>query len=235
MIFKIVLLSLISVSSFASLHPKVDPFDAVKLALEMPKKNRYATLQQTVKSPNQLDAIAMDDTLPMQTRWRSITAMSELFNDKSMPFLEKYLKNSEWFMRNAAIISASRLDHEQALKWARQLLDDKSLIVRTSAVQAITHLNGIEAKADLWAKLNSNENFHRGHSLWVRRYIVEALAKFADRSDEQKFIKVLLDSDERLHAPAIQALTRITGENLARGKNLEQKRTAWIKYYKKTL
>ena len=201
-------------------------------ALRMPRKNRLMTLKGKNGILRQLLEVALDGKEPLKMRWRAITTLGELSPNQAVPYLEKMLQSKEWFLRNAAMIAVSHADRPTVMKWAEKLLNDKSLIVRTSAVQAIKKIKGIELQDVLWEKINSKENFHRGKSLWIRKHMADALSSFANKGEEQKFLRLLLDHDKRLHPFALQALRRITGEKIAVNKPLEESRAAWLRYYK---
>jgi HEAT repeat protein len=158
--------------------------------------------------------------------------MGEMSPKASLPYLEELMGKKEWFLRNAAMIAISHAERPLVIKWSRILLEDPSLIVRTSAVQAIKKVKGVELQDLLWDKINSKENFHKGKSLWIRKYMADALSSFTESGEEDKFMKLLLDSDKRLHPFAIRGLTKNSGKMLAKEKNLDQKRLAWIQYYK---
>lgn len=201
-------------------------------ALRLPRKNRLMILKGKDRVLSKLQEIALDDKQALKVRWRAITTMGELSPNDSAAYLEKLLQSKEWFLRNAAMIAISHADRPTVMKWAEKMLNDKSLMVRTAAVQAIKKIQGVELQDALWEKINSKENFHRGKSLWIRKYMADTLASFANKGEESKFLKLLLDHDKRLHPYALQALRRITGEKISPNQTLEERKTAWIKYYK---
>ncbi|MCB0350652.1 MAG: hypothetical protein KDD38_05675, partial [Bdellovibrionales bacterium] len=141
------------------------------------------------------------------------TSYGRVYKNKSQSFLEQSMRSSEWFMRNAALVVAPYADRTWAIKWARFMLHDKALVVRTAAVQALRHLNATESQGLLWEKLYSSENYRGGESLWVRRHILEALEQFARPGQEAGFISVLNDKDKSLHPIALRTLNKITKEN----------------------
>lgn len=210
------------------------PSDYMKIveSLQLPRKNRLISLSKNPKAIEQLHTLAVDEKLPLRVRWRAITTMGEMSPKASLPYLELLLQKKEWFLRNAAMIGISHAERPVVIKWAKHLLEDPSLIVRTSAVQAIKKVKGIELQDLLWDKINSKENFHKGKSLWIRKYMADTLASFTESGEEDKFMKLLLDNDKRLHPFAIRGLSKNSGKILAKEKNLEQKRLAWIQYYK---
>ncbi|MCB0356310.1 MAG: HEAT repeat domain-containing protein [Bdellovibrionales bacterium] len=204
-------------------------------ALRLPRKNRLMTLKGKKQIFAKLHEIAVDEKQVLKLRWRAITTMGELSPLNAKPYLEKLFTSKHWFLRNAAMIAISHADRPTVMDWADKMLSDPSLMVRTSAVQAIKKIRGIELQDRLWEKINDKQNFHRGNSLWIRKHIADTLASFAIKGEEKKFVKLLLDRDQRLHPYALSALRKITGEKLATNKTLSERRAVWLKYFKDKL
>ena len=101
---------------------------------------------------------------------------------------------------------------EQAKGWARKLLSDPSLVVRTSAVKVIRESNDRASESHLWQELYHKINYRGAQSLWIRRHIVETLSDFSTQGSEGQFVSLLDDPDRSLHAPAMKALEKLTGQ-----------------------
>ena len=56
------------------------------------------------------------------------------------------------------------------------------------------------------------------------------LARFAQPGQEKKFVKMLNDSDKRLHVYAIKALEKITGESMNENQStsVAEQRRRWL-------
>ena len=186
-------------------------------ALGLPLENRISALRSEGASGyKNLISLMNDETAPMEARWRAVTAMGRIGGKLSMPELKQALHSKVWFLRNAALVSSVQIDREQALSWAKELMSDKALVVRSAAVDVMTDLKDLKSKNILWQKLNAKENFRGKQSLWIRRKIVESLSQIEERGSEQKFVALLSDKDESLYPPAIRALERITSQKLGR-------------------
>ncbi len=235
-IIAIVFLLLSSLVASAALPPtnysKSYKYSNILESLKLPRKNRLQNLKSKIGALDKLHFIANDNKQPLRVRWRAITTMGEMAPIKAQKHLEKLLVRKEWFLRNAAMIGISHSARPVVMEWAERLLNDRSLMVRTSAVQAIKKVKGVELQDVLWEKINSKENFHRGKSLWIRKHMADTLASFAYKGDETKFLRLLLDRDKRLHPFALRGLRKSTGLKIQSNRNLEQRRLAWIKYYK---
>lgn len=178
-----------------------------------------------------LVSIMFNRTETMQLRWKATTAAGRIGGEKSRPVLERALKSDEWFMRNAALVAMMPLDRATGLAWARRLMNDKALVVRSAAVDALA--NDSASAPLLWEKLYSKENFKGRQSLFIRRRIVEALAENEKAGREAKFVALLSDKDESLHAPAIEALERITQKRLgAANEPIKFRKAKWEKWLK---
>lgn len=180
-----------------------------------------------------LQELAFDPQEPLQTRWRATTALGQAWPKLAEPTLEKALQSDEWFMRNAALIALTHGSRKKVLEWSEKLLDDKALVVRTAAVQAIDRVSGKELSEKLWSRLNAKENFRNQQSLWIRKHIVRALSKFGRPSDTSRFISALRDGDKDLHPYAIKGLERSTGQVLGSKKTTTYwKKEKWLAWWK---
>ena len=185
----------------------------VEGALRLPLTNRLPILEkQGPQGREALRKMAFDKKETLENRWRAITAYGRIYKGDYQDVLEKALNSSEWFMRNAALIVAPYAHREWAVKWARLMMHDPALVVRTAAVQTLRQLNASESRDLLWVKFYSSENYRSGESLWIRRHILEALVQFAGPGQEGKFVAVLNDRDASLHPFAIQGLEKVTHE-----------------------
>lgn len=203
------------------------------MALRLPLQNRLQALKSRGEVARQsLERLAMDQKQDLQTRWRSITALGRLYPIESKSTLEEAVRSDHWYLRNAGILALSHGPRDMAIQWAKKLLDDPALVVRTAAVQTLEAVRGVEAENLLWQKLNANENFHNGKSLWVRKHIARLLSHFAKPGQEGKFIAILKDQDERLHPYAVQALKKMTGQKLTdNAKSFQEQRQAWLNWW----
>lgn len=203
------------------------------MALHLPFKNRQAALKkQGVNALGALNELAFNKRQPLQMRWQALLALGRLAPKQAHKALVRAVKSKAWYMRNAGILAMSYGDRDQAIQWAKRLLSDKALVVRTGAVQTLDKVGAIEAEDLLWKKLNAPENFRHGKSLWIRKYIARTLSRFAHKGQEGRFIKILADQDVRLHPYAVLALRRITGRALVpHAKSFKEQRQAWLQWW----
>ncbi len=201
-------------------------------ALSRPLEERLAELRSQDSAYKNLQAIAFKKSNGMDLRWKALTALGRVGGAKSRTDLEKAMKSQEWFMRNAGLVAFSQLDRAGSVAWARKLLNDKALVVRSAAVDVIVNSKDVASAPLLWQKLYAKENYKRSQSLFIRRRIVEALAEIEGKGRESKFIAVLQDKDESLHEPAIEALERITAKTMGTpGESIPSRRAQWQSWY----
>ncbi|CAN5620674.1 hypothetical protein BH10BDE1_BH10BDE1_09230 [soil metagenome] len=205
------------------------PMQQTLAVLDLPFANRIAALKaQGPAGYKNLRAIMFDPKSKIDSRWRSTTAVGRLGGPLSLPELERATKADVWELRSAALIAVSRFDRQSASKWSRSLLKDKALLVRLTAVETLESIQDRGAVSQLWAELQSRQNFKRNQSLFIRRRIVEALAKLEGTGSEDRFVALLEDGDPKLHQPAITALERLTGHSLGKPTDpLTRRRALW--------
>lgn len=232
--------SILPVTLFASIdknigvvRPKPILMRATQEALDLPMANRIQVISAQGRAGYQnLVTLMFDTKSSMETRWRAVTTTARIGGLQAKPELERALQQNEWFMRNAALIAMAKVNREIALTWAHQLLSDKALVVRASAVEIMGDL-GDKASAELlWQKLNAPENFHRKQILFIRRRIVETLASFDQPGTESKFVELLSDADASLHSIAIVALERITKVHFNELGALQIQRERWLAWWR---
>ena len=193
----------------------------------------FTTLKGFASIPNNRDlaSIAFNDSLTVKTRWRALMALAVTEEEKSLVHLERAVRSKDWFMRNAGIIAMNQIDPEKALTWARRMIHDPALVVRTTVVLVFQKRGQISDIDLLWRELDNEINFKRGESLWIRRHIVTALATLSSPSDVPKFLKLLDDSDQRVRKASVMALESLTGNEPSYQRNsLTQKVAHWKSY-----
>ena len=140
-------------------------------------------------------------------------AVVRLYPEKSKPHIINALKNKTWLMRNAGLIAMEIINPQSAVFFAQLLLNDASLIVRTSAVEVIRRNKAVQYKDLLWRELYKKENFRHGKSLWIRQSIAKTLLEFSNREDLPLFARLKKDSDPALQKLADSALSGLKDAN----------------------
>ena len=215
LIFRLLILTLISAISLvssAALPPKHQSLERILAEKGEAKFSEIKTLGPNVY--RDLQRLTFSSEQPLGLRWEAFMAMVRLGDRESIPEINKALNSGEWFLKDAALKVLPAVDKDLAYKAALIKLNDSALVVRTSAVDVLGQVKNPKCAEKLWSQLYSKENYMKHQSLWIRRHIVEALADLAPKGSEDKFVKVLDDSDSTLFAPAIKGLERLTGKKL---------------------
>lgn len=199
-------------------------------ALQMPSSNRNKALKsQGARSLSALQAISQDNRQSLTMRWRATTSLGRIYPKESLMFLTRLTDHSEWFMRNASLLALQVASPATAISAAEKLLTDKSLIVRTAAVQVLVDLKATQSKPKLWEALNSKQNFRGEESLWVRQHIMKALAQNSQQQDLSRFTKALNDRDLKVQLWAMHGLERLTkNQELHQGLTFQERKNKWL-------
>jgi HEAT repeat protein len=230
---KTLLLVLLSTSVMAAI-PKQALMDsqAVEDILSMPEKNRYLVAEKKVDELYpRLVQLAANTKKNLGVRWKSLTLAAHLKRQESVKEIRPYLNSNEWYMRNAALVALEQVSAAEAQKAAIDLLDDKALVVRSAAVEALGTDLTAPLRDRLWEELRASYNFRKKESLWVRAQIAEKLSLSPEKAEVEKFVGMLKEQDARLHAPGVAALEKLTGEIKGSAKaSIEERRGLWLKW-----
>lgn len=154
----------------------------------------FAAVDKSMQS-TELKKIVFDNQATITERWKALMKLSVSKGRASLPDLEQALNSKDWFLRDGALRATCAIDESLGKKWARYLLSDPALVVRTTAVDMIRRLNDLDAKENLWSELNQKRNFRFGNSLWVRKHIVAVLLQFDPEMKDERFATLLDDKD----------------------------------------
>lgn len=160
---------------------------------------------------------AADSKLAMNRRWAALinaAKAADFEKPEQLIQIRKFAESKDWYMRNATLVALNKIDRTAAMSEAKKLLYDKSLVVRSAAVEIIsTNLND-ENKTILSVEMSKAYNFHKTSSLWIRKQIVEKLSVDASLADRDFFVRTLFDSDQEIARMSAKTLSRITGEQI---------------------
>ncbi|OQW50756.1 MAG: hypothetical protein A4S09_11415 [Proteobacteria bacterium SG_bin7] len=202
-------------------------------ALKLPGDSRMEFLAKLgPKAYKELMTVAFDSNYGMKVQWRALTAMAMLGKANAIPEVERALQHKDWYLRNAGLVVMNEVKPSKAREWAKKLIADPSLIVRTEAVGVLRKNRDLSARKLLWERLYDKQNFRGTQSLWVRRHIVETLGEMKTKGDEMKFLKVLDDKDKSLHPAALSALEALTQKHFGEPHDsVNQKAKLWRKFF----
>ena len=181
------------------------------------------------KDFNTLIKDANNNAMPMTQRWQALVKAGEVANPDQVVKIQEFVKSSDWFMRNASIVSLETININYALDQAKMLIHDKALVVRSAAVNILSKKNSLDIKRLLAAELDKKYNFSGKQSLWIRPQIMKQMAYTASTQDRQFLARYLFDSDKKVAALSAEGLEKISSIEFSGPKRVEQ----WQNFVKK--
>ena len=209
--------------------------DAALDLLRLPSENRRMVLQQTIANDvfKQLTTVAFDEKQSMRLRWKALVSLAESDPKKALPHLLRASENSEWYMRNAALVALSDTQPLKAEAVAKKLLKDKALVVRSAAVEVLKKFPSEQNRDLLWSELDEDYNFKKQASLWIRPQILKLLSEKPMDRELKIFVRMLRDRDTQVGVAAIHGLQKLTGTSLGTaGMPAEKQISLWQNYVK---
>lgn len=228
------ILKLFLFCSVLSVHATVLKADLdeaeVLRTLELPVKDRVNRLKQSSYARELLAKIAQNDNHSLNQRWRAITSMGYMGAKSFRWEIDAALRSRHWFIRDAGLVAVLRDERDRALRWSLRLLSDPAMIVRTQAAENLILLNAFETKEAVWKSFNDSMNGGgTSRKLWIRKVLAKAIAKWAERNDEKRLLKMLLDSDEEVEQWAVYGLEKVKGLKLTNPDDpIELKKKKWL-------
>lgn len=184
--------------------------------------------QELISDPERLKTIASDaipaEELPLealtykdlyrdisiQQKWNILADLATKSPEFAKGIYLSCIESTDWLLRVGGLKFLATLDAQSAIERAQKLIEtDKALLVRSAAVDVLVELGSVvRAKDTLWAAMKDKKNFHKGHSLWIRQNIANALQAFTDKSDNSQWADLLEDKDVLVQVAAINALEK---------------------------
>jgi HEAT repeat protein len=185
-----------------------------------------------IQSVADLRKISFSKEGSLDARWKALQSLVQIQGIQAEKDLSRALSSPDWFMRNGALVAYQKIDQKKGHVAGLKLLNDKALVVRSAAVQALDPLMNEKDRARLWDELNQDYNFRRQQSLWVRGDILSLLAQAPQEKEAKMFALGLRDPDERLHGPAMTALEKIYGKKVDTQLDSKAQRHQWLAFIK---
>lgn len=225
-----------SLCLFLSLPGKAEKRQVSALdILNLPAENRkLAALESDESFFEELRGLSRNPHQSMQVRWRSLMLMSEMNPKASIQDLLKATASSEWFMRNAGLIALEQVQKPRAIEVAQELIRDKALVVRSAAVEVLSHSLSPAIRELFWQELYKQYNFRAEKSLWVRTQILQALAQNPQENEGKIFERLLNEKSHDIQNMSMMALEKLYGIKLGQAETpLGQKISLWQKHLRK--
>ncbi len=177
--------------------------------------------------------LAFDDKTSMKVRWKALMAAAQIRKEKSTGDLIKASKDSQWFMRTAAMAALEEYNPDASELIAKNLLKDKALVVRSAAADILSRNFSTSSRSLFWEELHQKYNFKNKQSLWIRPQIFSALAQKPLDQETNLFSKMLKEPELKMQLIAVRGLEKLTGMKLGESSTSPtQVVRLWQSYYK---
>lgn len=171
--------------------------------LNMPLENARVILNDSHQLKEEaLLKLIHSNEYTMENRWKALAFYIDKYPKNAAEQIKKLAKSNEWFMRNASLVMANKVDKKLSYELSTQLLKDKALVVRSAAVENIITFNDMQMRDLLWEELHQKYNFKNNQSLWIRKQIVDFLIQNPLKHEVTLFKKLKNDSDKEIAAMA---------------------------------
>jgi HEAT repeat protein len=181
-----------------------------------------------------LKKIYSDESVSFKNRWISLMYFARIAGKKEgFKSLVAALGDRQWFIRSAAAKALGYMNSKRSVPYLIKVMkNDRSLVVRTSAVDALSQLKATRAFRPMIKCLYDPKNFYKGKVLWIRGHIVDAITRIDKTRATRYLLSMLDDQDKVVVKKVVAALERITGRS-HKGITIAQKIDKW-KFYKRT-
>lgn len=158
-----------------------------------------------------LGAVLRDPNKPFDQRWIAARALGKIGGPEALGHLKYTLENDKFSMARVAAISAlNDLGDRSVRESVEKALEDDAMIVRSHAADALTRLGDHRSLPSLWKALDREDNYYKGHSLWVRKHIVATIGNLQSKKAVPRLVELLDDEDLRVGLEAINGLEKVT-------------------------
>lgn len=191
----------------------------------------FARLHDEGAVPTLLKIAKDKDTSP-QRRWVSVRALGLNPAPEASAALVEFLASENAPTRIAALAAlGERKDRAFSGRVAARL-EDKALLVRQAAADALGLLGDTATLPDLSRALQDPTGTYRGTSMWVRRHYVEAMGAIGTDAAIIHLAGALADADADVVTAAMNGLEKVAGFSYAQGRTRAEAIEAWSRWSK---
>jgi hypothetical protein len=159
---------------------------------------------------------------PEKSRWWATFLLAKLTGTKSEAFIAKFYKHPAYFMRLAALKALHFLKNVKYKGLYALALKDKSMIVRTQALQNIRDLKLVTMAPSVWNMLYDKSNYNGDEGKLKRGSLIRMAIKTLGDLNFKKSKKAMLSmiSSKKfvdVHVELDYALGKLTGKSSPKG------------------
>ena len=154
--------------------------------------------------------VAKNPALSMATRWKALLQASDVAEGEQLNKILSFSKDKDWYMRNAALVALDKMGSDLVYDKAKELMDDKALVVRSAAADILMRLQSSDVRRIFSKELSKNYNFNGKSSLWIRPQIMRYLTQKPQADEKSFFVQYLHDRDPAIASMSVDALEKLT-------------------------
>lgn len=195
------------------------------------RESAFGRLAEPTATDRVLGLIADAETTS-DHRWVLIRSLGANPSSDAREALLRFTEDKNPLTRMAAVGGlGDRKDGDVATRVAAKLTDP-AILVRASAVDALTRLRDPRTLPDLDRALQDPTNRYRGTSLWVRRRMVEAISAIGTDAAIHPLATALNDDDPEVVGAALKGLETVAGFSYKEGRTPSEELEAWARWTK---
>ncbi|MCB9061214.1 MAG: HEAT repeat domain-containing protein [Halobacteriovoraceae bacterium] len=165
------------------------------------KSLKQSVLNKGGKAVPTLIKVMKKDEFPDHSRWVATFLLGQIMKDKAVPFIARFSEHPNWIMRMASLKTLLAMKQTKYSDIYAFLLKDKSLIVRTQALENIRKLNLTKYAPQVWAMLYDKRNYYENKKdekdLKNRKHIIKEVITAIGDLGLKKAIKPLLSMSQK--------------------------------------
>ncbi len=176
--------------------------------------------------------IAKDKDTSPPRRWVAVRALGLNPSGEARSALIAFLASDNAPTRIAALAALGERKDRSTSGHVAARLEDKALLVRQAAADALALLGDPATLPDLGRALADPSGTYRGTSMWVRRHYVEAMGAIGSNDAIPFLAKALVDPDADVVNAAVKGLEKVAGFSYAAGRTHAEEIEAWTRWSK---
>ncbi len=217
-------------AAFAGVPEEVDFAADANKPLEA-RQEAFARLHDTAAVPALLRIARDKDTTPPR-RWVAVRALGLNPAPEAGAALVEFLTSENAPTRIAALAALGERKDRAFSGTIAARLEDKALLVRQAAADALAVIGDPATLPDLSRALQDPSGTYRGTSMWVRRHYVEAMGAIGTEAAIPHLAGGLSDPDADVVTASMLGLEKVARFSYAEGRTRPEQVEAWVRWSK---
>ncbi|MFW5887806.1 MAG: HEAT repeat domain-containing protein [Bacteriovoracia bacterium] len=175
-------------------------------------------MKKAGKAVPSLIKVMKSDEYPIKNRWLATFMLGRIMGKKASAFLSKFTAHPHWMMRLAALKTLLALGEDRLTNFYPQLLKDDSLLVKSQALENISHLKLYKFTPQIARMLVDKANYHKTKKGLQRSHligkVIKTLGDLKYEKGRKSFNKMMLDPEYNdIHAELHYALSKFSAKD----------------------